>query len=151
MNQGKLEIFKVVHGYRSSDDNLKVVDDDLNSAGKCNYDVDCILGNIDTLKDVNKKAVGIIIANNDSFCTGALINNTSNDGTPYFLTANHCFSNPAVWSFRFKLTSPNPVCAQNLQSTNTTNLFTISGATLRARRADSDFCLVQINSSIPHS
>ncbi|HNW49966.1 MAG TPA: hypothetical protein PKH79_02720, partial [Prolixibacteraceae bacterium] len=25
-------------------------------------------------------------------CTGALINNTHNDGTPYFLTANHCVS-----------------------------------------------------------
>lgn len=149
LNNGKLEIFKVVHGYRTADENLKAVDDDLNAAGKCNYDVDCVMGSIDTLKDINKKSVGLMITNNNSFCTGALINNTSNNGTPYFLTANHCYSNPATWSFRFKWISPNPVCAQNLPSTNTTSYLTISGATLKARRAASDFCLVQINSAIP--
>ncbi len=149
LNKGKLEVFKVVHGYRTSDDNLKAVDDDLNAAGKCNYDVDCLMGSIDNLKDVNKKAVGLIIVNNNSWCTGALINTTNNDGTPYFLTANHCYSNPATWSFRFKWISPNPVCAQNLQSTNTTEYLTISGATLKSKRAASDFCLVQINNAIP--
>lgn len=149
LNQGKLEVFKVIHGYRTSDENLKAVDDDLNSAGKCNYDVDCTMGAIDALKNVNKKSVGLMITGGDSFCTGALINNTSNDGTPYFLTASHCYSNPATWSFRFKWISPNPVCAQNLPSTNTTGYLTISGATLRAQRQQSDFCLVQINSAIP--
>lgn len=149
LDKGKLEIFKVVHGYRTSDENLKAVDDDLNSAGKCNYDVDCVMGSIDSMKNINKKSVGLMITNNNSFCTGALINNTSNDGTPYFLTANHCYSNPATWSFRFKWISPNPVCAQNLQSTNTTGYLTISGATLKAKRYESDFCLVQINNAIP--
>lgn len=148
-DKGKLEIFKVVHGYRTSDENLKAVDDDLNSAGKCNYDVDCVMGSIDAMKNVNKKSVGLMITNGDSFCTGALINNTSNDGTPYFLTANHCYSNPATWSFRFKWISPNPVCAQNLPSTNMTGHLTISGATLKAKRYESDFCLVEINNPIP--
>ncbi|MDR6966448.1 hypothetical protein J2X31_000441 [Flavobacterium arsenatis] len=149
LNQGKLEVFKVIHGYRTSDENLKAVDDDLNSAGKCNYDVDCVMGTIDALKNVNKKSVGLMITSGNSFCTGALINNTSNDGTPYFLTADHCYSNPATWSFRFKWISPNPVCAQNLPSTNMTGHLTISGATLKASREQSDFCLVQINSAIP--
>jgi lysyl endopeptidase len=148
-NQGKLEVFKVIHGYRSSEDNLKSPDDDLNASGSCNYDVNCSMGAIDALKDINKKAVGLIIVNNTGHCTGALINNTSNNGTPYFLTANHCYSNPSSWSFRFKWISPNPVCAQNTASTNTSNVLTISGATLKARRAESDFCLVQINSAIP--
>src|SRR5262249_16855715 len=26
-----------------------------------------------------------------AFCSGGLLNNRRNDGTPYFLTANHCF------------------------------------------------------------
>jgi hypothetical protein len=150
-NQGKLEIFKVIHGYRTAEEDQKSVDAGLNSAGKCNYDVDCLMGSIDTLKDINKKSVGLMIVNNNSFCTGALINNTNNNGTPYFLTADHCFSNPATWSFRFKWISPNPVCAENLLSTNMSGHLTISGATLRARRSQSDFCLVQINSTIPSS
>jgi hypothetical protein len=29
-------------------------------------------------------------------CSGGLINNTENDGTPYFLTANHCLNTDAV-------------------------------------------------------
>ncbi len=29
-------------------------------------------------------------------CSGGLLNNTANDGTPYFLTANHCVSTDAV-------------------------------------------------------
>jgi hypothetical protein len=149
IGKGKLEVFKVIHGYRTAEDNLKAVDDDLNASGACNYDVDCNMGSIDTMKDINKKSIALMIVSNNSFCTGALINNTSNDGTPYFLTANHCYSNPSTWSFRFNWISPNPVCAQNQPSTNMTGHLTISGATLRARRTESDFCLVQINSQIP--
>lgn len=149
INEGNLNILKVIHGYRSSDDYLKSPDDDLNSSGNCNYDVDCSIPIINTLKETNKKSVALIIVNNTGHCSGALINNTNNDGKPYFLTANHCYSDPAAWSFRFNWISPNPVCAQNTNSTNMTGHYTISGATLKARRTESDFCLVEINSPIP--
>jgi len=36
--------------------------------------------------------VGLII-NGTTYCTGSLINNTSEDGTPYLLTATHCLNN----------------------------------------------------------
>ena len=148
--QGKLEIFKVVHGYRTAGSVAKSPDDDLNSSGNCNYDVDCFMADINGLKDINKKAVGLIIVDDSSFCTGALVNNTSNDGTPYFLTAEHCYSNPANWSFRFNWISPDPVCAQNTNSTNTDEYYeTVSGAVLRAKREASDFCLVEITSDLP--
>lgn len=32
----------------------------------------------------------------ETLCTGELLNNTKRDGTPYFLTANHCVSTPEV-------------------------------------------------------
>lgn len=150
--QGKLEIFKVVHGYRTQDEGFtKSPDDGLNTSGACNYDVDCYMDDIDGLKDINKKAVALIITDNSGFCTGSLVNNTANDGTPYFLTANHCYSNPSQWAFRFNWISPNPVCAGTENSTsNTPNFYqTTSGATLKARKADSDFCLLQITANIP--
>ena len=78
-----------------------------------------------------------------------IINNTSNDGTPYFLTANHCFSNPSSWAFRFGWISPTPVCATTAPSTNGPTNLTISGATEIARDAGSDFALVEINQAIP--
>ncbi|MCW4469363.1 T9SS type A sorting domain-containing protein [Flavobacterium sp. MFBS3-15] len=149
--QGKLEIFKVVHGYRTSDKMNKAVDDDLNGSGNCNYDVECYMGEIDGLKDINKKAIALLITNNNSFCSGALVNNTSNNGTPYLLTANHCYSNPAQWAFRFNWISPDPVCAGTAPSTTNAPDFyqTASGAQLRARNAGSDFCLVQITANLP--
>jgi hypothetical protein len=78
-----------------------------------------------------------------------LINNTANDGTPYFLTANHCFSDPSSWAFRFGWISPNPVCASNTPSTDGPTNMTISGATEIARDGGSDFALVEINQAIP--
>jgi len=150
--QGRLEIFKVVHGYRTQGEGfMKSPDDDINGSGDCNLDVDCYIADIEQFKDINKKAVGVIITDNSSFCSGGLVNNTSNDGTPYFLTANHCYSNPSEWAFRFNWISPNPICAGTEPSTtNAPDYYqTLSGATLRARKTESDFCLVEITANIP--
>jgi lysyl endopeptidase len=150
--QGRLEIFKVVHGYRThSEGFLKAPDDGLNNSGDCNYDVDCYIEDIEQYKEINKKAVGLIVVNNSSYCTGSLVNNTANDGTPYFLTADHCYSNPSQWAFMFNWISPNPVCAATTPSTNNAPEYylTLSGATLRARREQSDFCLVEITANVP--
>ncbi|AXG74231.1 T9SS C-terminal target domain-containing protein [Flavobacterium arcticum] len=147
--QGKLEIFKLIHGYRTGESYAKSTQD-LNDSGACNYDVDCVINDIQDLKEINKKAVAMIVVGGSGFCSGALVNNTNNDGTPYFLTANHCYSNPAQWAFRFNWISPVPVCASNTNSTNSTSyLQTASGATLKARRAASDFCLVEITANLP--
>jgi len=146
--QGRLHIAKATHGYR----NAKTFRESkgLNDSGNCNLDVDCSIGvDWENLKDHNKKSVGILLSGGSGFCTGALINNTSNDGTPYFLTANHCFSDPSSWAFRFGWISPNPVCAAATPSTNGPTENTISGGTLRARSTNADFCLVEINNPIP--
>ena len=146
--QGRLHIAKATHGYR----NAKTFRESkgLNDSGDCNLDVDCSIGaDWDGLKEHNKKSVGILLSGGSGFCTGALINNTANDGKPFFLTANHCFSDPSSWSFRFGWISPNPVCAATTPSTDGPTGQTISGGTLRARSANSDFCLVEINNPIP--
>lgn len=153
--QGKLEIFKVVHGYRSLSSVLKNPDDDINLSGNCNYDVNCYMDDIDGLKDINKKSVALIIVANTAFCTGALINNTSNDGTPYFLTANHCADgqNVSQWAFRFNWISTNPVCSGSQPSVNNAPNYyqTVSGAQLKAKREESDFCLLEITSNLPEA
>ncbi len=147
-NQGKLHIGSITHSYR----NAQTYKDAkaLNDSGDCNHDVDCPIGaDWEDHKDNNKKSVGILLSGGSGFCTGALVNNTANDQKGYFLTANHCFSNPANWAFRFGWISPNPVCAATTNSTNGPTNFTLSGATLRARNANTDFALVEINPSIP--
>ena len=148
VGQGTLHIAKATHGYRNADTFNQAKG--LNDSGNCNLDVDCSIGDDwEELKEHNKRSVGILLSGGSGFCTGALINNTQNDGTPYFLTADHCYSNPAAWSFRFGWISPNTVCATTENSSNGPTNMTISGATLRARDAGSDFALVEINSEIP--
>jgi len=89
--------------------------------------------------------------------SGALVNNTSEDKTPYFLTANHCYertvgtANASLFSMRFNWISPNPVCAETTASTDAVDNFTISGSSFRARNAASDVLLVEINNPIPGS
>jgi lysyl endopeptidase len=146
--RGSLTIKEIVHGYRTEKDFTKA----LNGSGNCNLDVNCPIGtDLDPLKEELKRSVAMMISGGSGFCSGALVNNTANDGTPYFLTANHCYSDPSTWAFRFNWISTNTVCAQTTNSISNVDFNTISGATLRARRANSDFCLVEINSSIPSS
>lgn len=152
IGQGKLHLSKAVHGYRS------VADFDknsmaLNDSGPCNLDVDCSVGSdFDNYKDELKKSVALIVVGSSGFCTGALVNNTNNDGAPYFLTANHCLGNSVSnWAFRFNWTSPVPQCATGGNSQNGTFNQTVSGANLLANNSNSDVALLEITAPLPNS
>jgi len=145
---GVLHIANATHGYRTRETYAKLLGD----SGDCNHDVECPVGlDWEQHKDHNKKSVALILNNGSDWCTGALINNTSNDNTPYLLTANHCTDgqNPSNWAFRFGWISPNPVCATTNASTDGPINMSISGATLRANNANSDVALLELNSAIP--
>lgn len=137
--QGELNLWRVTHGYRGPYDMLKGFGD----SGWCNINVAC--PESDGWED-QINSVAIMVTGGNGFCTGSLVNNTNNDGTPYFLTADHCFSDPSTWVFWFNwqsATCDNPATAPGYDD--------IAGATLRARNAASDFCLVEINDDIPLS
>ncbi len=149
--QGKLNLSRVVHGYRSVSD-AEVQAKALNSSGSCNLDVDCSVGSdFDPLKERLKHSVAFIIMQG-FVCTGTLINNTNNDRTPYFLTANHCNAGPeSTWSFRFNWISPNPSCATTTGSTDATINQTTSGATRLAVNSNTDVRLLRLNTAIDNS
>jgi len=86
------------------------------------------------------------VVNNNGYCTGALVNTTAQDGRPYFLTANHCGSNPGNWIFYFNHETPD--CEGELEAPINQS---VSGATLLANNAESDFRLVELNSDVPES
>jgi subtilisin-like proprotein convertase family protein len=56
-------------------------------SGSCNVDVVCAEGDLwwDEIP-----CVAVISTGGSGFCTGFMVNNTSQDRTPYFMTANHC-------------------------------------------------------------
>jgi len=150
--EGSFTISSVVHGYRTLTHIQDELSRALNSSGDCNIDVNCPLG--DAWKN-QSRSVAMIIVNGNGACTGALINNTCNDGTPYFLTANHCLSgNTSNWAFRFNWEvaegDPTLSCATTTNTASTYNLSsafdqTANGATLLVSSGNSDFALVEID------
>ena len=151
----RLQINSIIHGYRMGRvhgfiDGIR----GLNDSGECNYDVNCSVGNdFDDKKDLVKKAVALLNLGNGYLCSAALVNNATNDKTPYLLTANHCLqnSNPNLWSIRFNWVSPAPACGTGEESGNLQTNFTLSGAELKASNSLSDFALVQLFDAIPVS
>lgn len=144
--QGTLTIATIVHGYRDISLHENQMMKALNSSDDCNRDVKC-LTNPEPLWVNESNAVAMIVVNGNGSCTGTLVNNTAQDGKPYFLTANHCLGNPATWAFRFKWIAPNPDCgttANTVDMPNNTQFQTMNGSVLRASNAGSDFALVEI-------
>lgn len=144
---GALNISMVVHGYRQlgAYPSSKLTKG-LNDAGDCHIDVNCPLGS-GWQDQIN--SVALIIEGGNALCSGALINNTSNDGTPYFLTAEHCgAAGFGAWVFRFNWESPVPVCAQVGNSQDPGAPYNeINGAVLRAKKSDSDVLLLELNNT----
>ncbi|MBI3134056.1 MAG: T9SS type A sorting domain-containing protein [Bacteroidetes bacterium] len=145
--QGQLTIANVIHGYRSLNkvqgDLLKALED----SGDCNVDVNCPLG-VGWENEI--RSVAMIVVGGSGICTGALINNTCNDGTPYFLTANHCVGggSTAGWAFRFNWESPpgSEVCQAVGTSVDPGPPYdqTANGATQLYTSAASDVAFLQI-------
>jgi len=80
------------------------------------------------------------------YCTGFLVNNVREDGTPYFQTANHCISTSSeaatlVAYFNYE----NSTCT----SSDANSTQTLSGATLKATNNYSDFTLLLLNEYPP--
>jgi hypothetical protein len=126
------------------------------NAGRCEVNINCQEG---SAWQKEKKSVTRIMVKRGTasvWCTGSLINNVKNDGTPYILTADHCGKlstaiDLSQWIFYFNYEStgcPNPL---NEPSSNS-----MTGATLVAHGGDggntgSDFFLVLLDSKIPAS
>jgi hypothetical protein len=150
---GRLTIGNIIHGYRTLDmDNPNTPGTRaLNDSGPCIVDVNCDITATSVaandIKDNVKKSVGMIVVGGNGACSGALVNNTNNDGTPYFLTANHCLGGSVGgWAFRFNWSSDESVadCATNAPSVDNSFIQTASGAILRAANSESDMALVEI-------
>jgi len=157
--QGKLHLSTIIHGYKLGHHYQKGYNDDLqkalNDSGDCNYDVNCFIGSdFESQKNILKKSVAFLNMGDGYICSGGLINNTAEDKTPYFLTANHCFTratgvaDPSLFSMRFNWISPNPICAEAVNSNNGPQNMVMTGSTLMARHVTSDFLLVKINNPI---
>ncbi|MBU1074446.1 trypsin-like peptidase domain-containing protein, partial [bacterium] len=132
----ELELTAVNTGYRKFGDMFP------EKAGTCNIDVVCAEGD-DWRDDI--QSVAVYQRSGSWACTGVMVNNTADDETPYFLTADHCgltSSSDATlvvyWNFQ------SPVCGQ--QGGGSLAQFQ-SGSTFVTGSSASDFTLVQLDAA----
>jgi hypothetical protein len=109
-------------------------------SGSCNVDVVCPEGD-DWRAEI--ASVGVISTGGSRFCTGFMVNNTANDQTPFFMTANHCGisgSNAAslvvFWNYETSTCGGTPDGSLSDWQ---------SGSFFRAGRSTSDFTLVELD------
>jgi len=114
-------------------------------SGDCNVDINCPAG---AEWQLEKQSVAKFIRGGSFLCSGALINNTANDGTAYFLTAHHCIQSGlharlSVFYFNYE----SPTCLGGNGSAEQS----ISGSNLMATSSKLDFALVTLTVKPPES
>ncbi|MBI90234.1 MAG: hypothetical protein CMG60_09125 [Candidatus Marinimicrobia bacterium] len=136
---GEISIQSIAHDYRNIF--LKNSSRGYGDSGSCNNNANC--SEFSNWEDQINSVALILTSGGSRLCTGSLINNTEQDLTPYFLTANHCLGGNNSWIFMFNYESPG--CENQDGPTN----MTVSGSTLLANNSGSDFALLELNESIP--
>jgi subtilisin-like proprotein convertase family protein len=143
----KLTLGAVNHGFRD-------IGGSANKSGSCNVDVVCPQG--DAWRD-QIRSVAVYGTGGTRFCTGALVNNTAQDGRPFFLTANHCGiteSNAAsvvvYWNYQNSTCRTPGSTASGSAGNGSLSQFN-SGAVLRARNSASDFTLLELTAPVPRA
>ncbi|MCD6346342.1 MAG: trypsin-like peptidase domain-containing protein, partial [Bacteroidales bacterium] len=114
-------------------------------SGDCNVDINCPQG---ADWQLEKRAVCKFIRGGSWLCSGALINNTANDGRALLLTAHHCIQtafHARTSVFYFKYESPS--CYGVDGPIN----FSISSSNLLATTNKLDFALVELSLTPPES
>lgn len=157
---------KIVHGYRALPGRRK---NPPPKSGSCNLDVAC--DKADPWRDQVRSVARYTYESNEStfFCSGALVNNTAEDQTPYFMTAEHCISTPEeatsmvfYWNYQNE-TCRTPGTAENARVTDDDPADqTSTGAVLQARYGNChdssgfpcisgkpDLALVEVDDEIP--
>ncbi len=116
-------------------------------SGSCQVNINCTEG--DNWQDEKKGVAMLLIDDGRRWCTGSLVNNTAQDGTLYFLTADHCLTEDGLdatgntdaseWMFYWNYESPNCTNGPTEPIINST-----TGATVRANNTNSDFALFEL-------
>ncbi|MDA9898232.1 T9SS type A sorting domain-containing protein [Flavobacteriales bacterium] len=124
-----------------------------NSSDDCQVNANCSEG--DAWENQKKSVCRIQIGSgwNVGLCSGALVNNTLNNCTPYVLSADHCFSggdisdnglNQSIFYFNYR--------SSNCSNSVPNNTYSITGCSKVANSGgegnvgDPDFFLVELNS-----
>lgn len=147
----ELSISKYSYIYRGEDlyDYRNQKSTGYGASDECQVNVNCEEGN--NWRNQQKGVARIYVVDGWSagYCTGSLVNNTNNDQTPYFLTADHCggevsTSDFGEWIFRFNYESPGCTATSQPSGNNITGCSRVARAPLDG---GSDFLLLELNTT----
>ena len=140
--RGHLHLNRVMHGYK------EFFAEEGKGAGNCHRNAVC-----DTAewgRQIRSVCKILIYTSSGAYmCTGALVNNTARDKTPYVLTAYHCQDVSRITGFMFYFNYQATTCTG---STILTNTQTVSGADMLAKKSKnggSDFLLLRLHEAVP--
>ncbi len=140
--KGELLIGAVNHDYLGVFKYLNTKSGIFGDAGDCEEDISCY--DTDNTLDIRRAVVKLLI-NGSELCTGTLINNVNNDGTPYVITAAHCLdsnthpgtSDVVIAYLNYEV----PYCSEIIEGIKTQ---TISGGSTRVYAEELDIALIQM-------
>lgn len=165
----RIELLDVGYVYDKSSLLRAAVDNNLNygdSRNACIPNINCYPDN-NNWKNQKRGVVLVLVKKNNDIerppawfaCSGSLVNNTKESGTPYILTAAHCLigtnftaTQGSFESSVFYFNYEEPSCTNGVSQPSTSQ--TMVGSTIKAfipLNAGSDAALLLLNSSIPNS
>lgn len=114
----------------------------------CEINVNCTQGASWQTQKKSVVRILLVVQGGMGWCSGSMINNTKQDGTPYVLSAFHCddgyIPDHALWTFYFNYESAD--C--NNPSVEPTSP-SIQGCTVKAGRRETDFQLLELSQKVP--
>jgi hypothetical protein len=114
----------------------------------CHPNAICKTDSMDVLISNSAVRIRVVAEEGAGYCTGAMLNNTRLDKTPYVLTAFHCQWNatPIYDQWRFDFDYVSPTCPN---PDTEPDIFSLHGCELISGGQGSDYLLVKINQEIP--
>ena len=150
--QSSLQISQIMHAYEtnhieSNTDYNAYAGFGFGESLPCHIDSNCPEGDGMTLQKRSIARIARVFEEGIGWCTGALINNTNFDGTPYILSAFHCQAGltPIYDLWRFDFLYEKPFCSDNSEP----DYNSVMGCNYIAGREESDFVLFELQDAIP--
>lgn len=118
------------------------------SSLSCEHNVACPAGANWQKQARSGVRIRVVFEEGAGWCSGTLVNNTAQDGTPFLLSAEHCQGNntPLYEMWRFDFLYQADSCAN---PSTEPDFYSMTGCTLRAKDRDSDVLLLELDNAIP--
>lgn len=145
--KGQLVLSSIIHAYKDAFGANTGIGEaskssSSSSSASCNVNAVCSSAFSTEMRSVVRISTG-----NDT-CSGALINNTASNHKPYILTASHCVTASGIWAYSqwlIRFAYESSTCG----GSSSGDYYTHRGVTLKANDPDSDFALLELNTTPP--